>query len=116
MDIKHTDSETHKKLTGAGNERILANLEILKNSGKPFIIRVPLIPGINDGDENLCETAELLAGAKNLLQVELLPYNKLTRAKYKSLGREYNPPFDETKEPNINQEYFTEAGIRSVVL
>ena len=116
MDIKHADSAIHKKLTGVGNEQILANLEILKSSETPFIIRVPLIPGINDGDENLRATAELLAGAKNLMRVELLPYNKLTGAKYKALGREYNPPFDENKEPNINQEYFIKAGIRSKVL
>jgi len=116
MDIKHADSDIHKKLTGIDNGQILANLEILKSSQTPFIIRVPLIPGINDGDENLRETAELIAGADNLVQVELLPYNKLTGAKYKALGREYNPPFDENKEPNINQEYFIKAGIRSKVL
>jgi len=116
MDIKHANSSEHKKLTGMDNEQILANLEILKNSDTPFIIRVPLIPGINDSDKNLRETAELLTGAENLVQVELLPYNKLTGAKYKALGRVYNPPFDESKEPNINQEYFINAGIRSKVL
>lgn len=116
MDIKHADSAEHEKLTGMDNRLILSNLEILKASSTPFIIRVPLIPGINDSDENLSETAGLLAGAKNLVQVELLPYNKLTGAKYKALGREYNPPFDESKEPNINQEYFIKAGIRSKLL
>jgi pyruvate formate lyase activating enzyme len=116
MDIKHADSKTHKKLTGVENGLILTNLEILKNSGKPFIIRVPLIPGINDSNQNLYDIAELLANCENLLQVELLPYNKLTGGKYKSLGREYSPPFGESKEPNINQEYFMKAGIRSVIL
>ena len=116
MDIKHADSDIHKKITGVGNEQILKNLEILKNSGVPFIIRVPLIPGITDSDKNLSETAELLAGSKNLMQVELLPYNKLTGAKYKNLGRKYNPPFDEEQEPNTNQKYFEEAGIWSRML
>ena len=116
MDIKHTDSEIHKKITGAYNKQILENLEILKKSGKPYIIRIPLIPGINDGDENLRRTAELLKGSQNLVKVELLPYNKFTKTKYKTLGRDYNPPFDENKPPNINQEHFTKLGIRSVVL
>jgi len=116
MDIKHTDPAIHKKITGVDSRRILENLEILKKSGKPFIIRIPLIPGINDGDENLRRTAELLKGSGNLVKVELLPYNKFTKTKYTSLGREYYPPFDENKQPNINQEYFTEFGIRSVIL
>jgi len=118
MDIKHADPAAHKKITGADNKQILENLGLLKESGKPFIIRIPLIPGINDGDENLYETSKLLAGSKNLLKVELLPYNQFTKTKYRSLGREYHPPFDETKEPDINisQKYFTRIGIKSVVL
>ena len=116
MDIKHTNPMVHKKITGVDNEQILKNLHILKESGKPYIIRIPLIPGINDSDENLYETSKLLTGSKNLIRVEMLPYNKFTKTKYISLGREYNPPFDEIKEPNINQEYFTELGIESVVL
>ncbi|MCL2774158.1 MAG: glycyl-radical enzyme activating protein, partial [Oscillospiraceae bacterium] len=85
MDIKHTDSEIHKEITGADNRQILENLEILKKSGKPYIIRIPLIPGINDGDENLRNTAELLKSSENLVKVELLPYNKFTKTKYISL-------------------------------
>jgi pyruvate formate lyase activating enzyme len=116
MDVKHTNLSVHKEITGVDNRRILENLKILKDSGKSFIIRVPLIPDVNDGDENLCKTAELLKGAKNLVRAELLPYNKFTKTKYISLGREYNPPFDGTKQPNINQAYFNKIGVRSVVL
>ena len=116
MDIKHANPEIHKKITGADNKIILENLKILKNSNMPFIIRVPLIPGINDGDENFRETAELLAGSKNLIKVEFLPYNKFTKTKYISLGKKYEPVFDENMQTNINQEYFTKSGIRSVIL
>ena len=116
MDIKHIDAIIHKEITGVGNKQILENLRILKESNKPFIIRIPLIPDINDSDENLSATANLLAGSKNLLRVEFLPYNKLTKTKYISLSKKYNPPFDETKEPNISQEYFTQIGIKSVIL
>jgi pyruvate formate lyase activating enzyme len=116
MDIKHVNPAVHREITGVDNKQILENLQILKNAEKPFIIRIPMIPGINDGDENLRETAELLAGSKNLIQVEFLPYNKFTKTKYTALGKKYNPPFDETKEPNINPEYFIEAKIRSVIL
>lgn len=114
MDIKHTDTARHKNYTGSGNEKILKNLEILKTSGAPFIIRIPLIPDINDGDDNLKTTAELLSGCASLIKVELLPYNKFAGAKYSAIGKKYEPPFNETKKNNINQEYFQKHGIRSV--
>jgi len=116
MDIKHTDSAEHKRLTGVDNAPILANLEILKASGKPFIIRIPLIPGVNDSGENLRNTAALLVGCENLEGVELLPYNKYTGSKYKSFGKTYNPPFDEQQEPNADVECFTKLGIRCNVI
>jgi pyruvate formate lyase activating enzyme len=116
MDIKHADSSVHEKITGAGNKLILENLNILKNSGRKFIIRVPLIPGLNDSGENLSATAKLIAGAENLVRAELLPYNKLTGAKYKTHGKIYNPPFDENKTPDANQKYFEKYNIESVVM
>ena len=118
MDIKHANPLIHKKITGIDNKQILENLEILKNSDMPFIIRIPLIPGINDSDKNLFETAELLKRSKNLIKVEFLPYNTFTKTKYTSLNKIYDPPFDETKKPNIDicQEYFTKAGIESIIL
>ena len=85
MDLKLADREEHKKFTGVYNDKILANLEILKSSGKEFLLRTPLIPGITDTDENLTGIARLANGSP----VELLPYNNLAPAKYPSVGREY---------------------------
>lgn len=116
MDIKHTDPIIHKAVTGVDNKPILNNLELLKKSDVPFIIRVPLIPGVNDGDENLTATAELLLAADNLIKVELLPYNKMAKTKYRSIGREYNPPFDENKEPNANLKCFKRIGVECIIL
>jgi len=49
FDIKHIDSNTHKRWTGVGNERILANFEQIHNQvgSKRIIPRIPLIPGVN---------------------------------------------------------------------
>lgn len=47
------NSTLHKKWTGAGNEKILENLTILAKSGVEIIIRIPLIGGVNDSNENL---------------------------------------------------------------
>src|SRR5699024_1053670 len=116
MDIKLVDSAAHKRYTGVSNERILANLRALIRSGKPFRARVPVIPGVNDSDENLEATARLVADAKNLDRVELLRYNRSAGAKYGLLGEEYKPSFDTEREPNMNLAIFEKYGIKAVAL
>lgn len=86
QDVKHTDDETHRRYTGVSNVVILKNLETLKISGKPFIIRVPLIPTVNDSKENLRRLAEILNGASCLQRVELLPYHSSSGGKYDLLN------------------------------
>ena len=85
MDIKIADSNLHKKYTGVDNEIILKNFDILKQSGKPYLIRTPLIPNITDTKENL-EAIKKLIGTSDW---ERLPYNKMAGAKYKMLGMSY---------------------------
>jgi len=85
MDIKIADSEAHKSYTGVSNEKIFENYEILKNSGKPYIIRTPLIPNITDTKENLEAIKEIIDGST----WEKIPYNAAAGAKYKMLGMEY---------------------------
>ena len=85
FDLKLADDAMHKKYTGVSNGPILRNLEILRASGTPFIIRTPLIPGITDTGENLNALSELI-GADAW---EKLHYNTLTPAKYARLGKDY---------------------------
>lgn len=115
FDIKIVDSELHKQWTGVGNELIKANLKTLCESGKPFVARVPLIPGVNDSAENMEATAELLVGAKGLERVELLRYHKTAGAKYPMVGLDYAPDFDEDAEPAIH-DTFTDKGIKLLIL
>jgi pyruvate formate lyase activating enzyme len=116
MDIKIIDDKLHQTMTGVSNRPILKNLEQLCTGGKPFIIRIPLIPGVNDNEHNYKETAKLLRHAPTLQKVELLPYHKTAGAKYKMLGRNYEPKFDINRATMISQEAFDEYGIRSSVL
>lgn len=83
FDIKLADSELHKQYTGVPNHLILKNLDNLRQSGKPFILRTPLIPGITDTVENLDAIRELVGNDP----WETLPYNSLTEAKYARIGR-----------------------------
>ena len=114
FDIKHTDPEKHGLYTGVDNRQILQNLKILKASGKPFIARIPLISGVNDGEENLLATAKLLADANGLERVELLPYNGAAGAKYKMLGKEF--PYSFHSPENIRADIFANFGIRVKVM
>ena len=88
QDVKMMDSAEHVKYTGVSNENILQNVEWLKGSGIPFVIRVPLIPGITDTAENL----EAIASFAGEHRVELMPYNELAGAKYNMVGMEYDLP------------------------
>ncbi len=100
FDIKHMDSRIHKEITGVSNEIILENA---RKASKmlPIIIRIPLIPGLNDSEDNLVGTAKFAAGlGENLLRIELLPYHKFGTGIYEQLGREYKlkhiePPSEE---------------------
>ena len=84
-DLKLFDCGMHEMYTGVKNDRILENLRWLMQSGKAFVIRVPLIPGITDTTENLTAISEFVGDAP----VELLPYNNMAGAKYASVGRTF---------------------------
>lgn len=85
MDIKLADNELHKKYTGVSNEVILENFKILKNSGKPYVIRTPLIPNITDTSENISLIEKIIGNSS----WEKIPFNAAAGAKYKMLGMEY---------------------------
>lgn len=116
FDMKIMDLEKAREYEGVDNGVIFKNLEILKKSGVPFLIRVPLIPTLIDTEENLKEIIRRVRGAENLLSVELLPYNKYAGSKYKMVGREYDPRFDETIPSNPHLELFEKENVRARVL
>jgi pyruvate formate lyase activating enzyme len=89
-DVKIGDGKSHREWTGVSNEEILKNLDRAIASGVPVTIRVPLIPGINDSDQELKEIARIAAGSfKKPGKVELLPYHRFGMGKYQQLDREY---------------------------
>lgn len=116
MDIKLVNCDKHRFYTGVDNNLILQNLERVKGCGKPFCIRVPLIPGVNDDRENLEQTAALLVDCPSLERVELLPYHRTAGAKYSMVGRAYQPGFDQTREPRTDREPFERLGIPCSIL
>lgn len=116
IDIKHMNSELHRIWTGVANERILANIRWLGQQNRPYIVRLPLIPGVNDAPIHMEAVAAFLEDASSCVQVELLPFNPLAGSKYPSVNRVWQPGFDETATPRIDQAPFERRGIRCKVL
>ena len=114
-DLKLMDEEKHRFFTGVSNQWILQNYEQLTASGVPFITRIPLIPGVNDTEENLSETAAYIHSL-GVKQVELLPYNTAAGAKYPAAGKEYRITFNDNIPPNPRKYIFEQHSIEVKVL
>lgn len=87
-DFKVMDEAKHKRYTGVSNRAILDNLRVLAESGQNVNIRIPLIAGVNDDDENIDRTAEFLRSLRTITRISLLPYHGLAGDKYRRLDRE----------------------------
>ena len=116
MDMKLTDPEMHRHYTGVDNAPILRHADMLCAGEKPFVIRVPLIPGVNDTEEHLTAVARRIEGAKSLVRVELLPYHKTAGAKYGMAGMSYSPEFDTGRAVRVWPEIFEQRGIAAITL
>ena len=88
-DIKHMDSQKHREFTGVSNELILENARSVSDRNIPLYIRVPVIPGYNDSEENIRATCEFARGLPSVVEVDLLPFHHLGKARYESLNRVY---------------------------
>lgn len=88
-DVKLMTSDKHIKYTSVPNKLILDNLIKLSNAGANIIVRLPLIPGINDDVDNLEKCRHFLKALPKLKGVEVMPYHEIGLAKYKALGMSY---------------------------
>jgi pyruvate formate lyase activating enzyme len=111
MDWKVSDAEVLKTYTGASIEPIRKHARMLAAGSTPFILRMPIIPGVNDNREHFETAAALVKNAKELVRVEILPYQRAAGAKYEMVGKSYSPLFDENKKPDFYPEVFEESGI-----
>ncbi|MCU0379134.1 MAG: glycyl-radical enzyme activating protein [Bacteroidales bacterium] len=118
-DLKMMDPVLHRKWTNASNDRILSNLILLAATGTDIIIRIPLMGGINDTEENIDQTARFISSlAGDRKQVNLLPFHKIAQNKYMKLGRPDS--FELFAEPDKDRlagivEQFAAYGIKATV-
>lgn len=85
-DIKAFDRALHLLCTGTVNTRILANLQRLNDQKARIWVRLPYIPGINHGQDEIRNIAASLRNLPFVEKVELLPYHAYGEAKYEQLG------------------------------
>ena len=96
-DIKVFSKEKHEKYTGVSNELILNNLKFLFESGTKIWIRIPIIPTVNDSEEEMKKIKEFLSPYKPQ-KIELLPYLRMGENKYSALNMpvtKFDVPNDE---------------------
>lgn len=89
LDLKHIDSETHRRLTGVPNDRVLEFARHLDDIGKPVWIRHVIVPGFSDTTESAEQTAAFLSSLSNVQRVDLLPYHEFGKHKWEALGEPY---------------------------
>lgn len=122
-DIKHMDTNVHRKHTGRENHLILENLKKLADLNKEIILRIPVIPSVNDGKDNLEKTADFILNEMDgkVRTLQLLSFMRLGEEKYQSLGIPYkmeNIVVDRkafTEKVKKMAEYFNGRGIHCQV-
>lgn len=116
MDIKHMNPSKHADYTQKSNELMLENARKIAASGQTeLIIRVPVIPGFNETEEEILDIARFADSLPGVKQIHLLPYHSFGRGKYEGLGREY--PMGEAVPPsNEKMQQFKERVARNTAL
>lgn len=122
-DIKHMDSEIHKKHTGVHNERVLENLKKLAEEQREIILRIPVIPGVNDDEKNIEATADFILNelGGRIRTLQLLSFMRLGEEKYASLGMPYKMQDVKVNRRSFQKhvskiaEYFNSRGIHCLV-
>ncbi len=97
-DLKIADREKHTFFTGKPNDRILDNLSRLSRSHNNIVLRIPVIPGVNDSTEDMEKFAAIIRGfGDGIREIELLKYNGLAESKYGFVGRSYTKFAEESQ-------------------
>ena len=101
-DLKLLDDGSHQDFTGASNRKVLDNFQRLTKSKVEVRIRRPVIPGVNDSQEEIEELTNFIHHTNGIKRIDLLPYHALSEDKYKRLGREevadWETPTEEDQE------------------
>lgn len=87
FDLKLLDEKPHQRYTGVSNKLINDNITEMDRAGTMSIMRIPLIPGINDDKRHVLGFARIAATMIFLEEVHILPYHDMYREKVAGLGK-----------------------------
>lgn len=86
-DLKLIDAARHRRYTGVSNELILQNLRQLSGDGSRIILRVPIVPGINDDADNMQQIGAFASALAGIERIDILAYHRIGTDKYARLDR-----------------------------
>lgn len=122
-DIKHMNSKIHREHTGVYNNRILENLKKIVEEDRELILRIPVIPNVNDDMENIEATADFILDEMSgrVRTLQLLSFMRLGVEKYKALGIPYGMEGVKVNRKSFQKhiskiaEYFNSRGIHCLI-
>lgn len=118
-DLKHIDNEKFARYTGGNATLVMDNFRKLDETGRKFIVRVPVIPGFNLSSSEMFSIIDFAAGLKNASEINFIPFHALAKEKYLMLGKDYifgNNRTIEKSELKPFTEYAEQKGLVSKIL
>ena len=85
-DVKAVNPEKHRRFTECDNSLIINNLRYIDTHGAACRLRCPLVPGLNDSDDDLAAVADLANSLAHPQGIDVEPYHPLGVAKARRLG------------------------------
>src|SRR5215467_4587203 len=116
LDIKSSNPDTYKRVTGRDLAPTLRFAERLASLSKPVWIRFTLVPGETDDPANVEGIARYVAPMKNVEWVEVQPFHQLGAFKWKAMNLPYQQADTPSAPPELVKrviEQFRQAGCRA---
>jgi pyruvate formate lyase activating enzyme len=113
FDLKIMDANRHRRYTGVSNRIILNNLKRVARGPVPVRLRIPLIPSVTDGADNLAQIVRFAGALETIQGIDLLPYHRIGGPKYRRLGMtDFMPAIDPPKPERLDaiKHQFESAG------
>lgn len=89
-DLKTGDEKVFQEYIGEGYKHVLKNLDCIVSKGNRVLMRIPVIPEVNNTPEGIEALLSRLKKWPTLREVDLLPYHRTGADKYRRLGRTYD--------------------------
>ena len=116
LDIKSSDPDTYRRVTGRNLAPTLRFAERLASLSKPVWVRFTLVPGQTDDPANVDGIARFVAPMKNVEWVEVQPFHQLGAFKWKAMQLDYRHAATPRPAPDLLNrvlDQFRAAGCRA---